>query len=49
MSAEQKEFVGRLEWVIIFKNDSIADPEKQTLYVSHTLDGAYIAVNYTGN
>ncbi|MCG8611602.1 MAG: DUF6488 family protein [Pseudomonadales bacterium] len=47
--ATQKEFGGRTEWVVVFKNDGISDPEKRTLYVFLSLDGGYIAANYTGN
>jgi len=48
-SAEQKEFEGRKEWVIVFKNEKVSDPKEQTLYVFLTLDGQYIAANYTGD
>lgn len=48
-SSEQKEFGGQMEWVVIFKNEKVTDPEKQTLYVFLTLEGRYLAANYTGN
>lgn len=48
-SAEQKQFDGRTEWVVIFKNDQITDADKQTLYIFLTLNGDYIAANYSGN
>lgn len=45
---EKKKFPNGLEWVVSFKNQSISDSAKQTIYVLHTLDGGYIAANYTG-
>ena len=47
--SEQKEFNGQKEWVVIFKNEKISGPEKQTLYVFLSLEGQYLAANYTGN
>ena len=47
-SAEQKEYSKILEWVITFKNDKVNDSSKQTLYLFFSLDGNYIAANYTG-
>lgn len=47
--AEQKAFAKGPEWVVTFKNDKVADATKQTLYVFMSLDGHYIAANYTGN
>jgi len=47
--SEQKEFSGQKEWVIMFKNGKIGEPEKQTLYVFLSLEGQYLAANYTGN
>jgi hypothetical protein len=44
----QKDFGGGMEWVVTFKNDKIADPDKQTLYVFLRIDGEYLAANYTG-
>lgn len=46
--AEQKQFGNQMEWVVSFKNDKVSDPEKQTLFVFLTLDGRYLAANYTG-
>ena len=46
--AEKKEFGGKQEWVVSFKNEKIDDEEKQTLYVFLSLTGEYIAANYTG-
>ncbi len=48
-SAEKKEFDGRMEWVVVFNNDKIADSNKQKLYIFLTLNGDYIAANHTGN
>ena len=48
-SVEQKIYAKGPEWVITFKNDKARDAEKQTLYLFFSLDGHYIAANYTGN
>jgi len=47
-SAEQKEYAKGPEWVVTFKNNKASDSSKQTLYLFFTLDGNYIAGNYTG-
>ncbi len=47
-SAEQKEYSKGPEWVVTFKNDKISNSSKQTLYLFFSLDGSYIAANYTG-
>jgi len=47
-SAEQKKFSEGLEWVVRFKNKKIDDAKKQTLYLFLSLDGHYIAANYSG-
>ncbi len=47
-SVEQKAYAKGPEWVVIFKNDKVSDKEKQTLYMFFTLDGHYIATNYSG-
>ena len=36
------------EWVVTYKNDKESDTAKRTLYVFFSLDGAYIATNFTG-
>lgn len=46
--SEKKEFGGNLEWVVSFKNDSVDDPQKRSLYIFLSLTGNYIAANYTG-
>ncbi|WP_019557440.1 DUF6488 family protein [Thiomicrorhabdus arctica] len=47
-SVEQKTFANAAEWVIAFKNDKIKDSAKQNLYVFFSLEGHYIAANYSG-
>ena len=46
--ATQKTFNHDPEWVVTFKNDGVSDATKQTLYIFFTLDGGYIATNFTG-
>lgn len=46
--AKQKEYSNGPEWVVTFKNDKVSDSSKQTLYLFYSLDGNYIAANYTG-
>ena len=46
--AEKKTFGKGLEWVVSFKNGKVKDTTKQNLYVFFSLDGHYIAANYTG-
>lgn len=46
--AEQKQFSDNLEWVVSYKNETVSDPEKRTLYIFMTLAGEYLAANYTG-
>lgn len=36
------------EWVVTFKNPKVNDSKKQNLYLFFSLDGHYIAANYTG-
>lgn len=47
-NVEQKTFSKGPEWLISFKNDTIKEAGKQTLYFFYSLDGHYIAANYTG-
>lgn len=47
--AEKKMFSKGEEWVVSFNNDKVEDKSKQTLYIFYSLDGHYIAANYTGN
>ena len=49
VSVEKKTFAKGPEYVITFKNEKIEDKSKQTLYFFYSLDGHYIAANYTGN
>lgn len=44
----KKTFSKGEEWVVSFNNDKISDKEKQTLYIFFSLDGHYIAANYSG-
>lgn len=46
--AEKKTYAKGPEWVISFVNNKIKDKSKQTLYIFYTLNGNYIAANYTG-
>jgi hypothetical protein len=46
---EKKSFSGTPEWVIVFNNNDIADPEKRTLYIFLSIGGDYLAANHTGN
>ena len=46
--ASQKDFGKGSEWVVTFKNDKETDPTKQTLYVFYTVNGTYLATNFTG-
>ena len=47
-SVEQKTYAKGPEWVVTFKNDKISDKSRQTLYLFFSLDGHYLASNYTG-
>lgn len=47
-SVEQKTYANGPEWVVTFKNKKVSDASKQTLYMFYSLDGHYIAANYTG-
>lgn len=47
-SIEQKTYANGPEWVVTFKNDKVSDTSKQTLYLFYSLNGHYIAANYTG-
>ena len=46
--AEQKTYAKNTEWVVTFKNAKLKDSAKQRLYLFFSLDGHYIAANYTG-
>ncbi|NOS36368.1 MAG: hypothetical protein GQ522_07025 [Deltaproteobacteria bacterium] len=43
-----KQFGKSQEWVVIIKNSKAKDPAKRTLYFFLTLQGKYIAANFTG-
>ena len=46
--ATQKTYSNETEWVVTFKNEKVSGPEKQILYIFFTLDGSYLAANFTG-
>lgn len=48
VKAEKKSFSKGDEWVVSFNNDQVKEKTKQTLYIFYSLDGHYIAANYTG-
>lgn len=48
VGAEKKNFGKGEEWVVMFRNKQEIDKSKQTLYVFYSLDGHYIAANFTG-
>lgn len=48
LKADKKTFAKGEEWVVSFKNDQVNDKAKQMLYIFYSLDGHYIAANYTG-
>jgi len=47
-NAEQKTYSKGPEWVVTLANSNVSEKAKQTLYLFYTLDGHYIAANYTG-
>ena len=36
------------EWVVEVENPAVTDPSKKTLYLFFSLDGHYVAANFTG-
>ena len=48
VKAEKKTFSKGPEWVVSFNNLKLKDKSKQTLYIFYSLDGHYIAANYSG-
>lgn len=48
-SVEKKTFAKGPEWVVVFSNKAVPDPDKQKLFVFYSLDGHYLATNYSGN
>ena len=48
LGAKQETFSNETQWVVTFNNDKMSDASKQTLYLFFTLDGSYIAANFTG-
>lgn len=47
-SAQKKDYKGKQEWVVTFKNPQLSDKSKRTLYMFFKIDGHYLATNYTG-
>jgi len=47
-TVEQKRFTNQNEWVVTFKNTKEHDNSKQTLFVFLSMDGNYLAANFTG-
>lgn len=46
--AEQVDGNGRKEWLVTFKNPAATDKTKERLHVFFTLDGFFVAANFTG-
>ena len=47
-AVEQKTYAKGPEWVITFRNNTIADQTQRTLYMFYALDGHYLASNFSG-
>ena len=45
---EEKDFNGRPEWVVTFRNPSPTDKAKEMLYIFLTPAGRFVAANHTG-
>lgn len=48
VESKQADFGKGQEWVVSFKNDKEKDSTKQVIYVFYTLNGSYLATNFTG-
>ena len=46
--SEKKQFGNQLEWVVRFHNANLTGSGKENLFVFYSLDGHYIAANYSG-
>lgn len=46
---EKKTYSSGLEWVVLFENPRLENRNKHNLYVFLTMEGKYIAANYSGN
>lgn len=46
--ARQVDNKGRQEWLVTFKDPAAADKSKDRLHVFFTLDGYFVAANFTG-
>ena len=47
-NAEKKKFGAKTEWVVSFSNDKMSNDNKKMLYIFLSLNGDYVAANYTG-
>ena len=47
-TVEKKRFGKQDEWVVTFKNAEEPDTSKQTLFVFLSMEGKYLAANFTG-
>lgn len=47
-TVEKKRFGKQNEWVVTFKNTKEQDSSKQTLFVFLSMEGNYLAANFTG-
>ena len=47
-SAEQRANGYRTEWVVTFKNSNVSEEAKSTLYIFLSVQGEFIAANFTG-
>ena len=47
-AVEQKTFKKAPEWVVTFRNETVTDETKRTLYLFYAFDGHYLASNFTG-
>jgi hypothetical protein len=45
---KQAKYARGPEWVVAFNNPAVSDAAKQTLYVFLTLQGDYVAANFSG-
>ncbi|MEH6344347.1 MAG: DUF6488 family protein [Bermanella sp.] len=46
---DQKNYSKGPEWLVTFNNPKVEDIKKQTLFMFYSLDGHYIAANYSGS
>ena len=48
-TVQQKWFYGRKEWEAMYINSTVADKNKQRVFIFLTLQGEYVAANHTGD